>query len=379
MTPKERIKAAMELKSVDKIPLMCQMSIGHMLVQLDVSPLEFWFDKNTYADSLIKLRDIYDFDGILVSLYGHKNNWQESISDISMEDENKIVKMNNGDQIIFPHNDLPHYNFASPREEKSIDEISLSDLPEDLDYFPVSNDLPFFIDQTDKFGVLKDLVSKVDDNYSIHGEITSPFDYLLDYLGHQNALLSLLDNPQKCKMILKHFTDLLVDFSKEMCDTGIDAIKISSPFAGAGFISPDDYREFVLPYEKRIVQTINSKNVHSYIHTCGSIDDRLELMFDSGTSGIECLDPPPLGNVELEDAVSRIGNRGFIKGNIDSVHCLLNGDEKGICEDVLNRIKTGSTTPGFILSTACSIAPNVKRENIQLLRRIVDEWNIKKS
>ncbi len=55
MNGKERIKAAMDLKEVSPVPFMCQMSIGHMLVQLDVSPLEFWFDKNVYRDGLVNL------------------------------------------------------------------------------------------------------------------------------------------------------------------------------------------------------------------------------------------------------------------------------------------------------------------------------------
>ena len=37
----------------------------------------------------------------------------------------------------------------------------------------------------------------------------------------------------------------------------------------------------------------------------------------AGVSGIECLDPPPLGNVELAEAKARLGPAVFIKGNID--------------------------------------------------------------
>ena len=79
MTGKERIKAAMDLRPIDQIPFMCQMSIGHMLIQLGVSPLQFWFDKETYCEGLIKLRKQYGFDGILVSLYGHSPNWENTI------------------------------------------------------------------------------------------------------------------------------------------------------------------------------------------------------------------------------------------------------------------------------------------------------------
>jgi len=179
-------------------------------------------------------------------------------------------------------------------------------------------------------------------------------------------------NPQNVKLILAHFTGLIADLSIQMCKTGIDAIKISSPFAGSGFISPDQYLEFVFPYEKKIINAIRENNVHAYVHTCGAINDRLEYMFENGSSGIECLDPKPLGNVDLEEAVERVGEMGFIKGNIDSVNLLLNSSIKTIKAEINQIIEVGSKASGFILSTACSIAPNVKKENIQAIRNVID-------
>ena len=79
MTPKERVKIAMDLGVPDRIPLMCQLSVGHMLQQIEVSSLDFWFDKEVFSAGLIKLRQIYDFDGILVSLHGHDPNWKKRI------------------------------------------------------------------------------------------------------------------------------------------------------------------------------------------------------------------------------------------------------------------------------------------------------------
>jgi len=35
---------------------------------------------------------------------------------------------------------------------------------------------------------------------------------------------------------------------------------------------------------------------------------------ETGVDGFECLDPPPLGNVDLENAVHRIGGKVFING-----------------------------------------------------------------
>lgn len=374
MTPKERIKAAMNLEEVDKIPLMCQMSIGHMLMQLKISPAEFWFDPKIFADGLIKLREIYDFDGILISLHGHDPDWRKKIKKIYSTTEAEVVEWGNGDKTFCLYNDLPYYQFSSPKSQLDYSQITLEDLPVELNYIPVSQNLPFYINQNHKFDVINYIVEKVGNHYSIHGEITSPFDYFLDFIGLDNAMLALIDNPEISLMILTHFTKLVKQLALEMCSTGIDAIKISSPFAGSGFISPEDYKTFVFPFESEIAQAVRSKNIHIYTHTCGSINDRLELMFATGISGIECLDPPPLGNVELEDAVKRIGNKGFIKGNIDSVNTLLYSSEEEIIADTKKRIEIGRLKKGFILSTACSIAPPVEREKILLLRKVIDKY-----
>lgn len=374
MTSRERVCAAMRRQPVDKVPLMCQMSIGHMLLQLKVSPADFWHDVNLFADGLIALREIYDFDGILISLHGHEPHWRENIQSRTMTDEYEEIVWKNGDSTHYLLNDLPRHFKAASTPVISPSDYDLSQLPPTLSYIPVSGGLHFAIDWEHPFDIFKILKEKVGDAYSLHGEITSPFDYYLDLLGYENALMGMIEAPEKVHAILQHFTRLVKDCAVRMCDTGIDAIKVSSPFAGSTFISPDFYAEFIVPYEGETARAVRSKGIEIYTHTCGSIDDRLELMFDAGVSGIECLDPEPLGNVELADAFTRIGKRGFIKGNIDSVNILLFGNEDEILADVHRRIELGKKNGGFILSTACSIAPAAKREKIQLLRKAVNQW-----
>lgn len=74
MTSKERILAAMNLQRPDRVPLMCQFSIGCMMEQLHPDPVAFWYDQQTFADGLIELRERFRFDGILVSLHGHSDD-----------------------------------------------------------------------------------------------------------------------------------------------------------------------------------------------------------------------------------------------------------------------------------------------------------------
>ncbi len=376
MTSRERVLAAMNLQQPDRVPLMCQFSIGSMMMHLKPNPYEFWYDKNAFADGLITLCELFRFDGILVSLHGHSEKWKQELISIEKIDEGNY-KLSYPDRTeIHSWTDLPLVSFQNRKAQKGIGDVDIeSDIPLVINYIPVSGNLYFDLDKDNLFEIFDLIWSKVGDSVSIHGEITSPFDYFLDLLGYENGLVALIMEPEKCKLILEKFANGIMNLAVEMCDKHIDAIKISSPFAGMGFISMEDYREFVLPYERKIIEAIRAKGVHVYIHTCGSIDDRLELMRESKTSGLECLDPIPVGNVDLDDAFHRIGNDLFIKGNIDSVNTLLfAGDEKAEA-DVKKIIEIGMTKgKGFILSTACSIAPMVTNQRLLMLSELIQKY-----
>lgn len=376
LTSKKRVNFAMNLQKPDKVPLMCQFSIGSMLQQLKPDPVEFWYNKDVFADGLVELCRRFKFDGILISLHGHSGNWKNELKGKELLGDGKQKLIFRDRTEIHSLDDLPFVTFQENKKVTDIEGIDIEyDIPSVIDYIPVSNNLYFQLDINNLFEIFDIVYQKVGEEYSIHGEITSPFDYFLDLLGHQNGLISMIMAPEKCKLILEKYTNGVLNIAIKMCEKNIDAIKISSPFAGMGFISSEHYEEFVLPYEKRIIGAIRDKGKHTYIHTCGSIGDRLELMRQSNASGLECLDPPPIGNVDLSDAFKRIGNDLFIKGNIDSVNSLLYANEEKARNDVRQIIEVGKTEgKGFILSTACSIAPMVSTERILILSQMVEKY-----
>jgi uroporphyrinogen decarboxylase len=327
-----------------------------------------------FADGLIKLRDMFRFDGILVSLHGHNPAWRDDVvKNEKDEDGNSIVWFKERKEI-HSLSELPLVKYHTPFPKADITQLNVAELPNYIDYIPVSSGLYFKLNSEHLYTIFDYLYDKTDGLCSIHGEITSPFDYMLDLMGYEQALIALILDPEKCHQFLAHFTKGIKKLALGMCVKPIDAIKLSSPFAGMGFISPQHYSEYVLPYEREIAQAVRTAGKHIYTHTCGHISDRLELMRDTGISGIECLDPEPVGNVDLHDAFDRIGDTMFIKGNIDSVYSLLFADEVKAEEDVRHIIETGKKGKGFILSTACSIAPKVTKERLYMLSRLVERY-----
>jgi uroporphyrinogen-III decarboxylase len=367
MTPKERMAAAMSRSVPDRVPVMCQMSVGHMLLQTGAEPSRFWHAADAFAEGLVKMRSLYGFDGILVSLHGHSAGWERRVAGVEQGPGGERIRWKNGDETFFPFDGLPVVHPARTPVRPDFGRFDPESLPPQVAYIPVSQGLRFPLDPEHLFDVISIVRELAGREFSIHGEVTSPLDYFLDLFGFEQAMIGFLEDPGRAAQVLGRFTTGIVAVAEGLVDEGVDAVKISSPFAGAGFLSAAFYRTFVLPCESRIVRAVEARGARAYLHTCGDVHDRLELMAGSGASGIECLDPPPLGRVDLADAKRRIGGKVFIKGNIDPVHVLLSGPTEFVRADALRRVATGKPGGGYILSTACSIAPRTPRENVIIL------------
>lgn len=387
MTGKERIRIAMQGGIPDRVPVMCQLSIGHYFLYSGVDPLEIWYTSDGFSDALIAMQERYQFDGILVNLHGRPSAWRDHVLKIEDRFGEKYIWWKNGDYTKFPSDDNPHYY----QKDGSWNFPSLEDIdPERLYYidpwqisgiaYPFTWDFdkevrskkdffPPYINDT-----LKKVIEKSGNYVSVHSEVYSPFSQFLELLNYEPALMALLIDPGKVCACLEALTEGTIQLGILEAQCGADAILISSAFAGSGFISREFYEVFVLPYEKRVISGIKSVNdIPVYIHTCGGIGDRLDLMMETGTNGIDTLDPPPLGTVEFADAVAQTKGKVFIKGNIDPVNELLMGSKEVIEQAVYERLQIAKQGGGYIMSTACSVSPRTTPDRIEYLSRITKE------
>ena len=240
-------------------------------------------------------------------------------------------------------------------------------LPDKADAGPLTEVPEYFYRTIDKVREL------TNGEVSVHGEVFSPFTHFMELVGYESALTNLLMDPAKAHAILDRLTTASITWAVGQARRGVDAVLISSAFAGGPLLSPGMYREFVLPYEARVVEATKREGVRVYTHTCGAIGDRLELMVATGTDGIDTLDPPPLGNVELAEAKARFGDQVFLKGNMNSVELLQAKTADEVLAYATDRIVDGSTGGGYILSTACSVAPGVEPWKLELLTALAED------
>jgi hypothetical protein len=383
---------AMAKGEPDRTPLMCQLSLGHYFLNTDLDEIEIWHDTEAFAQALVRLQRRYGFDGILVNLPGRDPSWRSQINRIEPDGKgNRRVHWCNGSFTVAPPDDNPHvYSEAGESREVSFHSVDPEALfyiePHDLsgvtypfswgfggESAPVGS--PDFFPPW-QFDALRSVRAMAGPGVSVHAELFSPLTQFLELLGYAEGLMSLVLDQGKCLAMLERLSEGAACLGGLYAQEDADAVLVSSAFAGAGFISRDHYRAFEMPFVKRIVEGIRSvrPELPVYLHTCGAIGDRLDLMEKTGVDGIDTLDPPPLGTIEMAEALEVLGKRLFIKGNIDPVHTVLNGTPEEVCKAALCRLNLAASGGGYILSTACSVPPAAPPENILAMGKALADF-----
>ncbi len=376
MNGKERVRLAMNHKKADRVPFFCQLSLGHYMLNSDFTAVDIWHAPEVFGDALITLAERYGMDGILVNLPGRPADWKGHITRTERKDNETYIYWNDGTYTRCPDNDNAHH--ISDHSVPSFDEVD----PENLYYiephnitgikypffydFDVSPENSFFPEYVTR--TLQYLVRKAGKDYHISAEVFSPFTQLMELFGYSEALMALVTGPEKAEKILHRFSQGTAELALLHAKAGADAILVSSAFAGGGFISTEHYRQFVLPYERFVIEQVRRHaKLPVYVHTCGSIGDRIHLMVEAGYDGVDTMDPPPLGNTDIAGVKERFGSQLFLKGNIDPVNVIRNGSPKEVYLKAVDCIEAAGRDGGYILSSACSIAPEAPPENIRQL------------
>ena len=374
-TSRERMAVAMRHGEPDRVPVMCQLSLGHYFLNAGLDPVEVWHDSEAFAEALLRLRAGYGFDGILVNLPGRDPEWRRLVARVEAVGRDRHLVWADGRVTVCPPDDNPHVFLPDRRTRPS---LTLDDVERLRPAYLEPHGLlglealvaPFPAWHWDALRLVRARAPKV----SVHGEVFSPFSQLCEAAGLEECLVAVRAEPQRLGEALASLCEGTVDLMAGHVAAGADAVLISSAYAGGGLISSAQYRALVLPCEARVIAAFKRRcpDTPVYTHTCGAIGDRLELLAETGTDGIDTLDPPPLGNVELAEAKRRVGARLFLKGNVDPVGTLLQGSPADVLAAARRRVAIGGAGGGYVLSTACSVPPAAPPENVRQLRAAVD-------
>jgi uroporphyrinogen decarboxylase len=156
----------------------------------------------------------------------------------------------------------------------------------------------------------------------------------------------------------------LVKYLNAQIEAGAQAVQLFDSWVGC--LSPDDYREFVLPHTKSVIENV-TKGV-PVIHFGTGTATLLELMREAGGDVIG-LD----WRVRLDEGWRRVGHDVAVMGNLDPVvlfakQDVLRAQAKRILDQAEGR-------PGHIFNLGHGILPETPVENVIALVEMVHGLN----
>ena len=194
-------------------------------------------------------------------------------------------------------------------------------------------------------------------------------------IDEQAIAIWTLEERDLLRQLLDTCQERLLDQLRYCLDNGLGPIfYFNGPeYALPPLMSPDDFDEFVVPYDTELIEL-----VHSYpdrcviVHSHGRVNDFLERFAAMGTDGLNVLEPPPIGDTVLADAKRRIGDQVCLIGNIQ-YDDLARGSKDHIERLVAEAIEQGASGGGFILCPCASpyerpLPPKASENFIHYLR-----------
>lgn len=152
----------------------------------------------------------------------------------------------------------------------------------------------------------------------------------------------------------------LVKYLNAQIDAGVQAVQLFDSWAGC--LSPDDYREYVLPHTRAVIQNI--KPGVPVIHFGTGTAALLELMREAGGDVIG-LD----WRVRLDQAWQRVGHDVAVMGNLDPV--ALFADRDVLRAQAKRILDQAGGRAGHIFNLGHGILPETPVENVIALVELV--------
>jgi len=132
-----------------------------------------------------------------------------------------------------------------------------------------------------------------------------------------------------------------------------------------GCLGPGDYRDYVLPYSRKVLQALKQADIPT-IHFGTGTADLLPLMREAGGNiiGIDW-------RTDLDKAWKRLGDQVGVQGNLDPV--ALFAPSQLLATKAQEILDKAGCRPGHIFNVGHGILPSTPADSVKVLADFVHE------
>lgn len=192
----------------------------------------------------------------------------------------------------------------------------------------------------------------------------SIYQYLYEIaIGFEDAMILIMEDPEFFDELMSRSADYFSELvSHTLSEGGVDIFCFGDDFAyNSGlFVRPDKFEAMWRPHYDQILEPVRNAGKPIWFHSCGKIDDAVDMLLDMG---VNCITPMDPGAVDYRDYKKRYGHRVTLWGNISTTGVLHTGTPKEVDADVKEHMDVLKPGGRWIAASSHSIGTHIPHEN----------------
>ncbi|MHB8280477.1 MAG: uroporphyrinogen decarboxylase family protein [Candidatus Humimicrobiaceae bacterium] len=375
MTGRERLLKTFRGENVDRVPICPWLYKNLVYRYFDIPPdKQKWRENDKLAEKELEVSDYFGFDHLLrLGTPWHVYD-EKSLNNGKWEVEIEFKRVNGRDTEITtiktPEKKLrqvkkfdqtSNYTYVEAIREHYIKDKD--DFNQFIKYQPSFEDA-IYLEIKEEFKNLGKSKKVLGDNGVVVSCAHGAFNCLNMYRNLELIMMDPYTDLGFYKAMIEYFSNRSFEIFKKMVNHGADIIEIAANLATSG-VGEKFFKNYVLEYEKNLIEKIHSIGAFDIYHNCGDADKIMHLYNNIGTNAWGYLTPPPYGDVDLDKALKVIDKNIVLIGNIDQVNFMVKASAREIKEKVKNLLEKVKQRGNFILSTTDWFFDDTPLENIK--------------
>jgi uroporphyrinogen decarboxylase len=338
MNGKERVLAALNWESVDRLPCMPILHSGLPPI-FDVPLGDFFTDAATMASVMVRGYRTFGYDGVQLSL--------------GVTGEAEAL----GARVEQPPDGAPIL-----REYLIPDVTDTTVLASLEDRDPARGGrMPLFFD------AVRQIAAEIGEEAFVLAMLRGPLLAASQLCGVETLLISMITQPEAVAAVLDVTNKVALQLGSWLLESGAHGLILGEATCSPNFISPKLYRTLVQPRHAHLVRQLKAAGWPIVgLHICGDIAPIFEAIVETGVTFLDVDYQVPAAQA-LDLAQGRVA----LRGNLDPSSVFRFGAEETVREATLalrrKLAEAQGETParGWILSSGCDIPPGTPASNLR--------------
>jgi MtaA/CmuA family methyltransferase len=181
--------------------------------------------------------------------------------------------------------------------------------------------------------------------------------------GSSEFLTYISEDPDYAKEVTELALDVVKNVCRNMYEAGMDACNILDPFNSSDILPPEVYREFGLPFQKRLFSYIKEElGAPAFTHTCTFTQPIWRDIADNG-----CLNFNGDMYPGMDQAKRVIGGEISLMGTLSPFSTLMHGSPDDVAKEVRKLAAEVGYNGGFVCMPGCDIDWTIPDENLHAM------------